>query len=107
MNEFLFCKTRPSVDFHFNVLLVFFCVEELRSAFERHVATFGGLDICINSAGVGTHVLFHKDESDGSSTWRRTLNINLIAVVESTQIAVMFLIRFFFPLVWFFVNLEF
>ena len=65
------------------------------------MATYGGLDICINNAGIYTFVPFDEDESDGSSTWRRTLDVNVVAVVECTQIAVMLL------WIWFVVNLQF
>ncbi|XP_050365141.1 uncharacterized protein LOC126783674 [Argentina anserina] len=57
---------------------------DLTAAFDEHVATYGGLDICINSAGIGTPVLFTKDQS----TWRRTLDVDLIAVIDSTRLAI-------------------
>ncbi|KAL3843924.1 hypothetical protein ACJIZ3_001327 [Penstemon smallii] len=61
---------------------------ELSAAFEKHVETYGGLDICITCAGIGTMVPFHKDQSDGSKTWRRTVNVDFVAVVDSTRLAV-------------------
>lgn len=61
---------------------------DISAAFQKHLATYGGLDICINSAGVGTDIRFDKDASDGSATWRRTININLIAVIDCTRIAI-------------------
>ncbi|XP_057534502.1 uncharacterized protein LOC130812882 [Amaranthus tricolor] len=61
---------------------------ELSSAFAKHLETYGGLDICINSAGIATLVPFHKDQTDGSNSWRRTLNVNLIAVIQCTLQAI-------------------
>lgn len=61
---------------------------DLAAAFEKHVATYGGLDICINSAGIGSPVPFNKDQTDGSKSWRLTINVNLVAVIECTRIAV-------------------
>ncbi|KAE8667869.1 ARP protein (REF) isoform 2 [Hibiscus syriacus] len=61
---------------------------EITSAFEKHVATYGGLDICINNAGVGSPVLFTEDQTDGTKTWRRTINVNLVAVIDCTRLAI-------------------
>ncbi|KAK3024507.1 hypothetical protein RJ639_043699 [Escallonia herrerae] len=61
---------------------------ELAAAFKTHLETYGGLDICINSAGTGTKVLFHKDQTDGSGSWRRTINVNLTAVIDCTRLAI-------------------
>ncbi|KAH7833264.1 hypothetical protein Vadar_004652 [Vaccinium darrowii] len=61
---------------------------ELSAAFEKHLATYGGLDICINSAGIANPVPFKNDQSDGSHSWRYTINVNLIAVIECTRLAV-------------------
>lgn len=61
---------------------------DLAAAFEKHVATYGGLDICINSAGIGNPIPFHKDQSDGTSSWRKVLGVNLVAVVDCTRIAI-------------------
>lgn len=61
---------------------------DIAAAFKKHLETYGGLDICINNAGIGTSVLFHKDESDGNSTWRRTVDVNLIAVIDCTRHAI-------------------
>lgn len=61
---------------------------ELAAAFEKHLATYGGLDICINCAGIGTPVPFQKDQTDGSRSWRHALNVNLIAVVDCTHRAI-------------------
>ncbi|KAE8680013.1 ARP protein (REF) isoform 2 [Hibiscus syriacus] len=57
-------------------------------AFEKHVATYGGLDICINSAGISNPVPFHKDKTDGTKTWRQTINVNLVAVIDCTRHAI-------------------
>lgn len=70
---------------HFGVLP---WTEELLNAFLKHVATYGGLDICINSAGISNPAVFQKDQSDGTKTWRHALNVNLVAVIECTRLAV-------------------
>ena len=62
----------------------------MAAAFEKHVETYGGLDICINSAGIGNPVPFYKDQTDGASSWRKVLDVNLVAVVDCTRIAVCF-----------------
>ncbi|RRT79435.1 hypothetical protein B296_00009601, partial [Ensete ventricosum] len=59
----------------------------LAAAFEKHLEVFGGLDICINSAGISHLILFHEDKTNGIDTWKRTINVNLTAVVDCTRIA--------------------
>lgn len=61
---------------------------ELAAAFKKHLATYGGLDICVNSAGIGTHEPFHKDQTENSGLWRRTINVNLVAVIDCTRLAI-------------------
>uniref|UniRef100_A0A1J3FLM3 Zinc-binding alcohol dehydrogenase domain-containing protein 2 n=1 Tax=Noccaea caerulescens TaxID=107243 RepID=A0A1J3FLM3_NOCCA len=61
---------------------------DLVAAFEKHFASFGTLDICINNAGISNPVRFDKDESDGSKSWKHTINVDLTAVVEGTQLAI-------------------
>ncbi|CAK9162663.1 unnamed protein product [Ilex paraguariensis] len=63
---------------------------ELNATFKKHLETYGGLDICINSAGIGNPVPFHKDQTDGSGSgsWRQTINVNLNAVIDCTRLAV-------------------
>lgn len=61
---------------------------DLVAAFEKHLATFGTLDICINNAGISNPLRFDKDDTDGSKSWRHTINVDLVAVVECTQLAV-------------------
>ncbi|KAL6494725.1 hypothetical protein OROGR_031525 [Orobanche gracilis] len=61
---------------------------ELSEAFQKHVRTYGGLDICINCAGIANPVPFHRDQTDGSKSWRRTVDINLVAVIDSTRLAI-------------------
>jgi NAD(P)-dependent dehydrogenase (short-subunit alcohol dehydrogenase family) len=56
------------------------------------VDTFGGLDICINCAGFVNKSLVYEDKSDGISTWRHAVNVNLVAVIDGTRIAVSMLI---------------
>lgn len=70
--------------------LVFACAGETRAAFEKHVATYGGLDICVNSAGIGNPIPFRRDETDGTLSWRRTVDVNLLAVIDCTRLAVCF-----------------
>nr|GME11018.1 probable quinone oxidoreductase [Ipomoea batatas] len=60
---------------------------ELKAAFQKHLETYGQLDICINSAGLGSNVPFHKDQTDGYKTWRHTLDVNLVAVIDCTKLA--------------------
>ena len=48
------------------------------------------MDICINSAGIGTKIPFYKDQTDGTHTWRRTVDVNLIAIIDCTRLAVCF-----------------
>ncbi|KAL3350587.1 hypothetical protein AABB24_023158 [Solanum stoloniferum] len=61
---------------------------ELKAAFEKHCVTYGGLDICINSAGIGDIVPFHNDRTDGSKSWRHVVNVNLVAVIDCTRLAI-------------------
>ncbi|GMJ05602.1 hypothetical protein like AT1G49670 [Hibiscus trionum] len=61
---------------------------DINLAFEKHLATYGGLDICINNAGVGSPVLFTEDQTDGTKTWRRTIDVNLVAVIDCTRHAI-------------------
>ncbi|TQD79340.1 hypothetical protein C1H46_035114 [Malus baccata] len=61
---------------------------DITAAFEKHLATFGGLDICINNAGIGTFIPFDKDQTDGTHTWRKTINVNLVAVIDCTRLAI-------------------
>ena len=62
--------------------------DDIQKAFGKHLATYGGLDICINSAGIGSKIVFHNDETDGAQTWRRVIDVNLIGVMACTQLAV-------------------
>ncbi|GAV66351.1 adh_short domain-containing protein/ADH_zinc_N domain-containing protein/ADH_N domain-containing protein [Cephalotus follicularis] len=72
---------------------IFICCDvtnskDITAAFEKHVTTYGGLDICINSAGIGNPIPFHKDQTDGTGSWRHTINVNLNAVIECTRLAI-------------------
>ncbi|XP_040940499.1 probable quinone oxidoreductase isoform X2 [Gossypium hirsutum] len=60
----------------------------LNLAFEKHVSTYGGLDICINNAGIANTALFWKDQTDGTKTWKHTINVNLVAVIDCTRLAI-------------------
>ncbi|KAF2321211.1 hypothetical protein GH714_035584 [Hevea brasiliensis] len=61
---------------------------DLAASFENHVATYGGLDICINSAGIGTSIPFYNDQTDGTHSWRHAVNVNLVAVIDCTRLAI-------------------
>ncbi|KAL0428036.1 UNVERIFIED_CONTAM: Very-long-chain 3-oxoacyl-CoA reductase [Sesamum latifolium] len=61
-------------------------VNELTAAFENHVKTYGGLDICINCAGIATPVPFYQDKTDGAKSWRRAVDVNFVAVIDSTRL---------------------
>ncbi|KAJ6692543.1 hypothetical protein OIU79_014319 [Salix purpurea] len=61
---------------------------DLAAAFEKHVSTYGGMDICINCAGIGNPIPFYKDKTDGSHSWKHTVNVNLLAVIDCTHLAI-------------------
>ena len=62
---------------------------QLSAAFSRHMEAYGRLDVCINSAGIPEIQNFMDDRmTDGSGAWRRILDINLTALVDSTRLAV-------------------
>ncbi|KAL6656141.1 hypothetical protein ACP70R_006967 [Stipagrostis hirtigluma subsp. patula] len=61
--------------------------DDLAASFDKHVRTFGGLDICINCAGIANKTLVYNDTSDGTRTWRHAVNVNLVAVIDGTRIA--------------------
>ncbi|KAK9056670.1 hypothetical protein SSX86_024032 [Deinandra increscens subsp. villosa] len=63
-------------------------VREVAAAFEKHMKVYGGLDICINCAGITTRIPFHEDQTDGSNSWRQTINVNLVAVIDCTHRAI-------------------
>ncbi|TVU00586.1 hypothetical protein EJB05_53975, partial [Eragrostis curvula] len=44
-------------------------------------------DICINCAGFVNKSLVYDDTSDGTSTWKRAVNVNLVAVIDGTRVA--------------------
>eukprot|EP00898_Chlorokybus_atmophyticus_P007525 jgi/Chlat1/7774/Chrsp66S07236 len=60
---------------------------DLERAFDAHAACFGRLDVCVNNAGVdeGRASLF---EQGAHGPWRRSVEINLTAVIDGTRIAV-------------------
>lgn len=58
---------------------------EIANAFDTHLRTYGGLDICINGAGIGSLVLFYDDDSNA---WRRSVDVNLTAIIECTRLAI-------------------
>ncbi|XP_044262127.1 15-hydroxyprostaglandin dehydrogenase [NAD(+)]-like [Tribolium madens] len=53
------------------------CKEQLQAAFDKTVERYHQLDIVVNNAGI-------VDEID----WKRTIDINLIAVIEGTYLAI-------------------
>ncbi|CAM0951698.1 unnamed protein product [Alopecurus aequalis] len=61
--------------------------DDLAAVFEKHVQTYGGLDICINCAGIANMTLVYDDTSDGIRTWRNAINVNFVAVIDGTRIA--------------------
>ena len=58
--------------------------EDLDSAFDVAVERFGRLDVAFNNAGVGGDGLFADDPRD----WKRVIEIDLIAVIDATRLAV-------------------
>ncbi|KAF6138982.1 hypothetical protein GIB67_010708 [Kingdonia uniflora] len=58
---------------------------DISAAFEKHLDTYGGLDICIISAGISSGAPLHEDKTDA---WRHTVNVNLIAVIDCTRVAI-------------------
>ncbi|WVZ21833.1 hypothetical protein V8G54_000377 [Vigna mungo] len=61
---------------------------DLAAAFQKHFLTYRGLDICINSAGIASSTPFRSDQTDGTRTWRHTVNVNFTAVIDSTRLAI-------------------
>jgi NAD(P)-dependent dehydrogenase (short-subunit alcohol dehydrogenase family) len=82
----------------FQIIKVIFMVwtGDITAAFEKHLFTYQGLDICINSAGIGNPIPFHKDETDGTRSWRHTINVNLIGTISCTQLAVCLMFKLVF-----------
>jgi 15-hydroxyprostaglandin dehydrogenase (NAD) len=58
--------------------------EELTSAFALATERFGHLDIAFNNAGIGGDGLF----ADNPGDWRRVVDIDLVAVIDATRLAV-------------------
>lgn len=68
--------------------------EEVTSVFQKHEEVFGRLDICINSAGISERGKFTEDYSkDGTGAWRKVLDVNLIAVVDCTRLAIQAMLK--------------
>lgn len=62
----------------------------VQDAVARTVATFGGLDVLVNAAGVGRFLRFEElDEAE----WQRTLGINLGGVFHTTHAAIPHLLK--------------
>jgi NAD(P)-dependent dehydrogenase (short-subunit alcohol dehydrogenase family) len=61
----------------------------LFDAFAQHERTYGKLDVLVNNAGIGESRRFLKDEStDGKGSWRKTIDVNLTAVIDATRLGV-------------------
>jgi 15-hydroxyprostaglandin dehydrogenase (NAD) len=58
--------------------------EDLAGAFASAVEHFGALHIAFNNAGIGREDLFADDPGD----WARLIDVDLIAVIDATRIAV-------------------
>ncbi|KAI5073037.1 hypothetical protein GOP47_0011050 [Adiantum capillus-veneris] len=68
--------------------------EEIFSVFQKHEEVFGRLDICINSAGISERgQLFEDRSNDGTGPWRKVLDVNLIAVIDCTRLAVQVMLK--------------
>lgn len=68
--------------------------EEIALAFQQHKDSFGRLDICINNAGISERGQFAKDYSkNGTGAWRTVVDVNLIAVIDCTRLAVQAMIE--------------
>lgn len=62
---------------------------ELSAAFEAHVNKYGRIDVCINNAGIGEKEWFLKDASNnGNGHWRKVVDVDLMAVIDGTRLAV-------------------
>ncbi len=59
----------------------------LKKAFDSHVARHGGLDCCVASAGVARG---EQREDD----WRKMTDINLIALLHCSKLAIKHMVRF-------------
>ncbi|CAA6659442.1 unnamed protein product [Spirodela intermedia] len=47
-----------------------------------------GLDICINSAGIASQAPFWNDETEGKGSWRHVIEVDFLAVVNCTRLAI-------------------
>lgn len=87
---------KENAKFHSNLgfpSAMFICCDvsntrDLTNVFKKHLETYGGLDICINNAGIVSPTSFHMDQSDGTRSWKHAINVNLVAVVDCTRLAI-------------------
>ncbi|KNE64479.1 hypothetical protein AMAG_09495 [Allomyces macrogynus ATCC 38327] len=62
-------------------------VEDLRAAFELTIETFGRVDVVVNNAGVSDG----RFDEDVEMKWKRVLDIDLVAVIVGTQLALQYM----------------
>lgn len=68
--------------------------EEITSVFQKHEEVFGRMDICINNAGISERGDITEDYSkDGTGAWRQVLDVNLIAVIDCTRLAIQAMLK--------------
>ena len=58
---------------------------DLKAAFDRVVDEFGQLDIVCNNAGIGGDNAWLTDEA---SDWRHVIDVDLVAVIDATRLAI-------------------
>ncbi|KAJ3273955.1 hypothetical protein HDU76_010756, partial [Blyttiomyces sp. JEL0837] len=58
--------------------------DELKNLFAKGIQHYGGLDICVNNAGIAE---LGKFVSDPDCNWKKVMDIDLYAVIEGTQLA--------------------
>lgn len=87
-STYVSCLIQDKIVYSDSMLTFLVWTGDLTAAFDRHLAIYGGLDICINSAGIGNRIPFRSDETDGTTSWKHTINVNLMAIIDCTRLAV-------------------